>query len=72
MKKTPIYTYVGTNGMITSPVHLEGIAYMLKYKLEAEGAKYLTKDNETYIKTVVVPAEEVDEWKEVFNKVISK
>ncbi len=72
MKKTPIYTYVGTNGMITSPVHLEGIPYMLKYKLEAEDTKYLTKDNETYVKTVVVPAEEVDEWKEVFNKVISK
>ena len=36
MKKTPIYTYLGTNGIITSPVHLESIFYTLKYRLEAD------------------------------------
>ena len=28
MKKTPLYTYLGTNGTITSPIHLEDIYYI--------------------------------------------
>lgn len=71
MTKTPIYTYLGTNGIITSPVHLEGIQYMLKYRLEADVNKFLTKDDKTYIKMVTVFADEVDQWKEVYSKVSS-
>lgn len=73
MKKTPIYTYLGTNGIITSPVHLEGIYYTVKYRLEASANKYLTNDDgETLVKMVTVPADEVDNWKEVYNMVSSK
>ncbi len=71
MKKTPIYTYLGTNGIITSPVHLEDIYYTLKYRLEAEENKFLTKDDKTFLKSVTIPADELDEWKEVY-KVSSK
>lgn len=71
MIKTPMYTYLGTNGTITSPVHLEGIYYVLKYRLEADPSKYLTKDEKTFVKMVTVPADELDEWKEVY-KVSSK
>lgn len=71
MIKTPLYTYLGTNGTITSPVHLEDIYYVLKYRLEAGPNKVLTKDNEHFIKMVTVPADEVDEWKEVYSKVNS-
>ena len=73
MKKTAIYTYLGTNGTITSPVHLEGIYSVVKYRLEAEGDKFLSKDNGvTLSKIEVVPESEVDLWKEVYSKVSSK
>lgn len=72
MIKTPIYTYLGTNGTITSPVHLEDIYYVLKYRLEAESNKFLTKDDKNFVKMVTVPADEVDQWKEVYSKVSSK
>lgn len=72
MIKTPMYTYLGTNGTITSPVHLEDIYFILKYRLEAAPSKYLTKDNINFVKRVTVPADEVDQWKEVYSKVSSK
>ena len=62
MTKTPLYTYLGTNGTITSPVHLEDIYYVLKYRLEASPNKMLTKDGGvTLTKEVVVSADEVDQ-----------
>lgn len=72
MIKTPMYTYLGTNGTITSPVHLEDIYYVLKYRLEAESNKFLTKDDKNFVKVTTVPADEVDQWKEVYSKVSSK
>ncbi len=72
MIKTPLYTYLGTNGTITSPIHLEGIYYVKKYHLEAEANKMLTKDGVKLVKTITVPEEEVDQWKEVYSKVSSK
>lgn len=69
MKKTPLYTYLGTNGTITTPIHLEGIYCVIKYRLEAEINKVLTKDDINFVKTVVVPEEEVDLWREVYKKV---
>jgi len=73
MKKTPLYTYLGTNGTITSPIHLEDIYYVLNYRLEADKDKVLSKDGGVNaIKTVIVPADEVDLWKEIYPKVSSK
>lgn len=72
MKKTALYTYLGTNGTITSPIHLEGIYYVLNYRLEADTNKMLTKDDINMVKRVVVPANELDQWKEVYSKVSSK
>jgi len=60
MIKTVLYTYLGTNGTITSPVHLEGIYSVRKVRLEAEKNKVLTKDaGITTTKTIVVPEDEV-------------
>ena len=65
MKKTPLYTY--------SPVHLEDIYYVKKYRLEAEANKMLTKDDGlTVYKVVTVPESDVDLWKEVYSKVNPK
>ena len=35
MKKTIIYTYLGTNGTITTPIHLEGI-YSVKNIVQSQ------------------------------------
>ena len=52
MIKEVLYQYLGTNGTILSPVHLEDIYYVRKYKLIADNGKKLTKDGElTYSTT---------------------
>lgn len=43
MTKTVLYTYLGTNGTITSTVHLEDIYYIRKYRLVADSRKVLPK-----------------------------
>lgn len=65
MKKIAYYTYLGTNGTITSPIHLEDIYYTKKYKLVADqGCELKNKDNKTCY-SVMVPEREVDEWIEI-------
>ena len=68
MTKEILYTYLGTNGTITSPVHLEDIYYTRKVRLTADAGKQLTKDDVNYSSVVTVPEEEVDIWKEVKKK----
>ena len=68
MTKEILYTYLGTNGTITSPVHLEDIYYTRKIRLIADAGKQLTKDDVNYSSVVTVPEEEVDLWKEVKKK----
>ena len=65
MIKTVLYEYLGTNGTILSPIHLEDIYYVRKLKLQAENGMRLTKDNKTFVKNIVIPEEELNEWKEV-------
>ena len=61
MEKTTIYTYLGTNGVINSPVHLEGIYSVKKIRLKAEKGKVITKDGVNFFNSVVVPENEVDQ-----------
>ena len=65
MTKSVLYEYLGTNGTILSPVHLEDIYYVRKYKLYADNGKQLTKDNINFFTSIVIPDEELEEWKEV-------
>lgn len=65
MEKTTIYTYLGTNGVINSPVHLEGIYSVKKIRLKAEKGKVITKDGVNFFNSVVVPENEVDQWTEI-------
>lgn len=65
MTKEVIYVYLGTNGIIQSPVHLEDIYYIRKYRLWADKNKLLTKDNENFVKTIIIPEDEVKDWVEV-------
>lgn len=65
MEKTTIYTYLGTNGVINSPVHLEGIYSVKKIRLKAEKGKVITKDGVNFFNSVIVPENEVDQWTEI-------
>lgn len=65
MTKKVFYTYLGTNGVIESPVHLEDIYYTRKLLLTADKGKKLTKDGEHFVTSVKIPEEELAEWKEV-------
>lgn len=59
-----IYKYLGTNGIIESPVHLENIYSIQLYKLIADENKILTDGNQIK-KMVLIPIEDIDKWKEI-------
>ena len=66
MTKQVTYTYLGTNGTLTTPIHLEGIYSVKKIVLTADEGKKLTKDNINLVDRVTVRNdEEVELWKEV-------
>lgn len=65
MKKTIIYTYLGTNGTISTPIHLEGIYSVKKYSLIADENKLLTKDGINTYGHITIPKEELDQWYEI-------
>lgn len=65
MTKVKLYVYLGTNGTIESPVHLEDIFYTTRYRLVADNNKVLTKDGKNFVGSTTVPEDEVDGWKEV-------
>ena len=65
MTKQVYYVYLGTNGVIESPVHLEDIYYIRKLILTADKGRKLTKDGKNFVASVKIPEEELPEWKEV-------
>jgi hypothetical protein len=65
MKKEILYHYLGTNGTILSPVHLEGIYSVKKVRLTASPGKKLTKDGEVFHTNIIIPYEELPLWYEV-------
>lgn len=66
MTKQITYTYLGTNGVLTTPIYLEGIYSVKKIVLIAEPGKQLTKDGKTFVRKVAVSSEEEALlWKEV-------
>lgn len=67
MKKEAIYTYLGVNGTVSSPVLLEGIYSIKKIKLTADSGKILRKGDDERV-SVTVPEQEVDLWQEIGQK----
>lgn len=66
MIKDVLYQYLGTNGVILSPVHLEDIYYVRKVRLSAETGKMLRKQGEEgMVFSVIVPEDEVYKWEEI-------
>ena len=68
MTKKVFYKYLGTNGVIISPIHLEDVYYIRNIQLTADVGKFLTKDNKNFIVQIMVPEEEVKDWVEVDKK----
>lgn len=64
MTKEVWYKYLGTNGVINSPVHLEDIYYIRLLKLRADTNKILTNGSQ-FKTSVLIPEEELDNWQEV-------
>ena len=67
MTKEILYVYLGTNGTICSPVHLEDIYYTRRCRLIANEKKLLT-ERKTITHSITVPAHEVENWQEIDNK----
>lgn len=65
MTKEVLYFYLGTNGSILSPVHLEDAYYTRRLRLYADQAKFLTKDGKKLYNTIIIPEEELEQWYEV-------
>lgn len=65
MTKEVLYLYLGTNGTILSPIHLEDVYYTRRLRLRADEGKSLTKDGKELYKIRVIPEEELDLWYEV-------
>ena len=65
MTKIVMYEYLGTNGTILSPIQLEDIYYVRKLQLLADNNKRLTKNGKDFVQSVVIPEDELDQWKEV-------
>lgn len=67
MTKQVLYKYLGTNGVIESPVHLEDIYYVRINVLTADKGKILT-DGTVQKKQVRCSDDEVANWREVYLK----
>lgn len=65
MTKTIMYNYLGTNGTICSPVHLEDVYYTRKVHIVAEINKLLTKDGIKLVRQIIVPEDDANNWYEV-------
>lgn len=66
MTKQVMYKYLGTNGVIESPVHLEDIYYIRTNVLTADPGKLLT-NGQLFRREVHCPDEEVEDWVEVID-----
>ena len=64
MTKQVLYKYLGTNGVIESPVHLEDIYYIRINVLTADEGKLLT-DGTNVRRIVRCSDENVSLWKEI-------
>ena len=65
MTKTIMYSYLGTNGTICSPVHLEDIYYTRKIRLIADPNKLITKNGVDLFTQVLISEDEVNNWYEI-------
>ena len=64
MKKNKIYRYLGRNGIVTTPILINGASPIIMYRLIADDGKILT-DGERRITSADVFEDEINNWIEV-------
>ena len=64
MKKETIYTYLGKNGILCTPVFIEGAVASKSIRLMAENG-YILTDGTVRRKMIEVSEDEVDSWTEI-------
>lgn len=69
MIKEVLYQYLGTNGTILSPVHLEDVYYTRKIKLTAESGKILINNNGEKKYSIIIPENELSNWQEILAEI---
>lgn len=60
-----MYQYVGNNGILISPICIEGAYSARLVQLIAEDGKVLTKDGNSTIQSITVPENTIDNWYEI-------
>lgn len=60
-----LYTYLGTNGTVTTPIHLEGIPAMKSVRVTPAIGKKLTNGVKVTTEAVVVSEAEAASWREI-------
>lgn len=65
MTRQVIYRYMGTNGIIESPIHLEDTYYIRLLRLVADEGKILYDGKKTYTPSILIPEEDEENWYEI-------
>lgn len=63
MNRTLLYRYMGTNGVLTTPIHLEDIYYVRLVRLVADEGKILTNGTRQ-MQVITIPENEESQWNE--------
>lgn len=65
MTVNTLYTYLGTNGTLTTKIFLPNTPNVVKKELISDNGYLLTKDGKSFTNSVIVPEHELEEWQEV-------
>lgn len=60
-----MYQYVGNNGILISPICIEGAYSARLVQLIAEDGKILTKDGDSAVQSITISESAVDSWHEI-------
>lgn len=64
MTKNKIYRYLGRNGILTTPILIEGATPITMYRLIAD-ADMVLSNGKTHVNMIDVFDDEVDDWFEI-------
>lgn len=64
MTKRLLYRYLGTNGVLDTPIRIPDAHYVVMCELVADSRHILVRDDRKEYR-VIVPEDEVSEWSEV-------
>lgn len=68
MTQEKLYTYLGLNGTVTTPIQLQNVPAIINVRLRADDGKVLTNDGGiSTAEIVTVPLGDVENWLEIDN-----